>query len=62
MKNDNSSYTVTPPDLYMTEHGISVLISSTNEELTDKIKDLFEKHIAISIVFLVQNKKTNSGT
>jgi hypothetical protein len=62
MKNDNSSYTVTPPDLYMTEHGISVLISSTNEELIDKIKDLFEKHVAISIVFLVQNKKTNSGT
>lgn len=62
MKNDNSSYTVTPPDLYMTEHGISVLISSTNEELIDKVKDLFEKHVAISIVFLVQNKKTNSGT
>ena len=62
MKNYNSSYTVTPPDLYMTEHGISVLISSTNEELIDKVKDLFEKHVAISIVFLVQNKKTNSGT
>lgn len=62
MKNDNSSYTVTPPDLYLTEHGISVLISSTNEELTEKIKNVVEKHVAISIVFLVQNKKTNSGT
>ncbi len=62
MKNDNSSYTVTPPDLYLTEHGISVLISSTNEELTEKIKNVVEKHVAISIVFLVQNKKPTSGT
>ena len=62
MKIDNSSYTVTPPDLYMTEHGISILISSTNKDLIIPLKELFEKFIATSIVFLVQNKKTNSET
>ena len=62
MKIDNSSYTVTPPDLYMTEHGISILISSTNNELIIPVKELFEKFIATSIVFLVQSKKTNSET
>ncbi len=62
MKLDNSSYTVTPPDLYMTEHGISILISSINDDLVISIKELFEKLIATSIVFLVQSKKTNSGT
>jgi hypothetical protein len=62
MKLDNSSYTVTPPDLYMTEHGISILISSINGDLVVSIKELFEKLIATSIVFLVQSKKTNSGT
>ena len=62
MKIDNSSYTVTPPDLYMTEHGISIFISSTNNELITPIKELFEKFIATSVVFMVQNKKTNSET
>lgn len=62
MKIDNSSYTVTPPDLYMTEHGISILISSTNNELIIPVKELFERFIATSIVFLVQSKKTNSET
>jgi hypothetical protein len=62
MKIDNSSYTVTPPDLYMTEHGISILISSTNTDFIVSVKELFEKFIATSIVFLVQNKKTNSET
>ena len=62
MKLDNSSYTVTPPDLYMTEHGISILISSMDDNLVISIKELFEKLIATSIVFLVQSKKTNSGT
>tara|TARA_B100000929_G_scaffold290198_1_gene283012 strand:+ start:803 stop:1252 length:450 start_codon:yes stop_codon:yes gene_type:complete len=62
MKLDNSSYTVTPPDLYMSEHGISILISSINDDLVISIKELFEKLIATSIVFLVQSKKTNSGT
>ena len=62
MKIDNSSYTVTPPDLYMTEHGISILISSTNEQFIPSVKELFEKFIATSIVFLVQANKTNSET
>jgi len=62
MKIDNSSYTVTPPDLYMTEHGISIFISSTNSDLINPVKELFEKFIATSVVFLVQNNKTNSET
>ena len=62
MKIDNSSYTVTPPDLYMTEHGISILISSNNEDLIAGIKDVFETIVATSIVFLVQANKTNSTT
>jgi len=62
MKIDNSSYTVTPPDLYMTEHGISILISSTNTDLINPVKELFEKFIATSVVFFVQNNKTNSET
>lgn len=62
MKIDNSSYTVTPPDLYMTEHGISILITSTNESFIASVKEVFEKFIATSIVFLVQSNKTNSVT
>ena len=62
MKIDNSSYTVTPPHLYMTEHGISIFISSTNNDLINPVKELFEKFIATSVVFLVQNNKTNSET
>ena len=62
MKIDNSSYTVTPPDLYMTEHGISILISSTNATFITSVKEVFEKFIATSIVFLEQNKQTNSKT
>ena len=42
MKIDNSSYTVTPPDLYMTEHGISILISSTNTDLINPVKELIQ--------------------
>ena len=62
MNQDNSSYTVTAPDLNMTEHGISIFISSTSDELVDSIKSTFETVVATSIVFLVQNKKTNAGT
>lgn len=38
MKLDNSSYTVTPPDLMLTEHGVTVLVSSTNDKLIEQIK------------------------
>jgi hypothetical protein len=59
---DNDSYTVTAPDLMLTEHGIGIFISSTNEILITEIKELFEKYIATSVVFFVQNKKTTSST
>ena len=42
MKLDNSSYTVTPPDLMLTEHGVSVLISSTNDDLISKMEGKFD--------------------
>ena len=42
---DNSSYTVTAPDLFLSENGVNVLITSTNEELVNGIKLLFEKFI-----------------
>lgn len=62
MKPDNSSYTVTAPDLYLAEAGLNVLITSTNSELIDGIKLLFEKYILSSIVFNVQDKPTNSSS
>jgi hypothetical protein len=60
MKNDNSSYTVTPPDLFLSENGVNALIVSTDDNLIDGIKLLFEKYIMSSIVFNVQ-KNTTSG-
>lgn len=62
MKPDNSSYTVTAPDLYLAEAGLNVLITSTNNELIEAIKLLFEKYIMSSIVFNVQDKATNSAS
>lgn len=62
MKPDNSSYTVTAPDLYLTETGLNVLITSTNNDLIEKIKLLFEKYVMSSIVFNVQDKATNSNS
>lgn len=62
MKTDNSVYTVTYPDLHITEDGMSVLVSSTDDEFVQKVKDIFEKYISTSIVFYVQPKKTNSET
>lgn len=56
MNQDNSSYTVTAPDLYMTEHGISIFISSTSDELVDSIKSTFETVVATSIVFSSEQK------
>ncbi len=60
MKNDNGSYTVTPPDLFLSENGVNTLIVSTDDKLVDGIKLLFEKYIMSSIVFNVQ-KNTTSG-
>ena len=60
--NDNSSYTVTPPDLFLSETGLNVLITSTNEELVTSIKLIFEKFIRTSIIFNVQVNKSGSTT
>lgn len=60
MKSDNSSYTVTSPDLFLSDNGVSVVISSTDTELTSGIKLLVEKYIMSSIVFYVQGSKTTS--
>ncbi len=56
--NDNSSYTVTAPDLFLSENGVNVLITSTNEKLINDMKLLFEKFIRSSVVFNVQQKET----
>lgn len=61
MDRDNSVYTVTSPDLFLTEDGMSVLISSTNKNLVESIKNLFEKYIPSSIVFNLQQKQTNES-
>lgn len=62
MKIDNSSYTVTAPDLFLADTGLSVFISSTNDDLIQSIKLLVEKYIMNSIVFNVQDKLTNGTT
>lgn len=62
MKPDNSSYTVTSPDLHLTESGLNVLITSTNKKFTEATKLLFEKYIMSSIVFNVQDKPTNTAS
>lgn len=62
MQADNSSYTVTAPDLLLTDDGISVLITSTNEELVKSIKALYEKYIDTSIVFNLQQTPTTENT
>ena len=56
--NDNSSYTVTAPDLFLSENGVNVLITSTNKELINNFKLLFEKFIRTSVVFNVQQVET----
>ena len=55
MKADNSSYTITNPDLFLTNDGISVLITSTSRLFIDEVKAIIEHHIQNhSIVFNVQ--------
>lgn len=56
--NDNSVYTVTAPDLHLTDDGISVLITSTNQEFLESVKKQFERYILQSIVFNVQDSQT----
>jgi len=58
MKPDNSSYTITNPDLFLTNDGISVLITSTNKAFIDEVKLIIENHIEHSIVFNVQPSST----
>lgn len=61
MQQDNSSYTVTSPDLMLTDDGPQILLSSTSKKLIDDIKLLFEKYINHSIVFNVCSSKTNEN-
>ena len=60
--NDNSSYTVTAPDLFLSENGVNVLITSTNEKLINDMKLLFEKFIRSSVVFNVQQVETKTNS
>ena len=62
MQEDNSSYTVTSPDLFLTDDGISVLISSTDKKLVQGIKALYEKYIETSIIFNIQDKPTTENS
>ncbi len=62
MRTDNSVYTVTYPDLHMSDDGMTVLVTSTDENFIDNVKGIFEKYIYTSIVFYVQPNKTNSET
>jgi DNA-binding NarL/FixJ family response regulator len=62
MKPDNSTYTVTAPDLMLTENGMSVLISCNDEKKIEEIKDIFEKIVHTSLIFNVQRAPTNENT
>ena len=59
MKRDNSSYTVTSPDLMLTDNGISLMIISNDNKFIDKVKLLVEQCITSSIIFYVQKTPTN---
>lgn len=59
---DNSSYTVTAPDLYLADNGVNVLITSTNADFVKGVQLLFERYILNSIVFNVQNYETTSAS
>ena len=47
---DNSSYTVTAPDLYLTDDGITILIVTQNEHFSKRAKELFERYIISSLL------------
>ena len=54
---DNSSYTVTYPDLKISETGSTLLVCSTDQDFTDDVKTLFERYIISSLIFYVQDKE-----
>ena len=58
---DNSSYTVTSPDLLLSSNGITILIVSQNEDTVNEIKRMFEKYIVNQIVFCVHDKVTTEA-
>ena len=58
---DNSSYTVTSPDLLLSSNGITILIISQNKDNVENIKRMFEKYIVNQIVFCVQDKVTTEA-
>lgn len=62
MKNDNSTYTVTAPDLMLTENGMSVFISTTDHQREQDIIAIFEKYVYSSIIFNVQRSPTNENS
>jgi len=62
MQQDNSSYTVTSPDILLTDDGISILVTSKDPQLVSDIKVLYEKYIDTSIVINVQDKNTSDNT
>lgn len=61
MKKDNSSYTVTSPDLMLTHDGINVCISTTDKELSQNVRWVFEKYIQSSIIFNIQDTITTEN-
>lgn len=61
MTEDNSSYTVTSPDILLTDDGINILICSHDTSFIDRIKSIYESMIDTSIVFNVQRTSTNEG-
>lgn len=58
---NNDSYTVTHPDLLLTDNGMSVLITSTNETMIKEIKEIIESLVTSSLVFNVQKSVTTEN-
>ena len=62
MKADNSSYTVTAPDLKLTEHGANILITCNDQDKIEDIKYIFENNLIAGNVFNIQRAPTNENT
>ena len=58
---DNSSYTVTYPDLMLTDDSFTLLVISTNESLIQTIKSKFEHVVRSSVIFYVHNQPTTQN-